>query len=66
LRELAMYIHVSEPVECVRKDWSQLTRPELDEQVLSFAESGATVDAVNLLVASRGYSTTQARNSIPA
>ena len=64
LRELTAHTQVSEPNEQWREHSSKRSDPELDEQILTLAQLGNTIDATSILVKRRGYTTTEARHFV--
>lgn len=64
LAELEQRVAVNEPVRHDRSDWDQLSDAELDEQILLLVESGDRLDAIQLLVQRRGYTTTAAHRFV--
>jgi len=61
LRELAGYVRTGDAVAERRTDWRDLNDDELDDRILELAQAGDTIDAVKLLTARRGYTTTEAK-----
>jgi hypothetical protein len=64
LRELAHHARVAESCRQVHSDWSEMSKPELENRILSLVQAGATLDAINILVKRYGYSATRARHFV--
>ena len=64
LDELSQRIEVAEPTRTDRADCYQLSEAELDELIAQLVRSGDSMEAVELLVRRRGYSTTEAHKLV--
>jgi hypothetical protein len=64
LHELAQFVPVEEPRRLDRDNWRDLSPDELDDQVLALVQAGDRMAATQLLVRSRGYSTTEAHQFV--
>jgi hypothetical protein len=64
LNELSKYVKIAEPIRLQGKEWREMTDEEFDAKVVELVQAGSRMDAIDLLVDRRGYSTTQAHQFI--
>ncbi len=64
LEILAFRLPLGEPVDNKRADWRKTSEAEVDDQILSLLCAGNRLDAIKLLKARRGMSTTQAHQFV--
>jgi hypothetical protein len=64
LDELSKYVKIAEPARLQRKEWREMTDEEFDAKVLELVQAGSRMDAINLLIDRRGFSTTEAHQFV--